>query len=137
MPRRTIRNLPTAVVAHTTTPSLAVAFVRSLHRFAYRLRRSPRRASLPGSLHPTVAFQAESLESRVALDAEGSWSGDRSISLSFADDGIDIAGAANAMGLTFAKFDSEQWQATVLQALQSMADVVSREIGRRNETGNW
>ncbi len=77
----------------------------------------------------------ESLESRIALDADGPISGeDRYITLSFADDGVDIGGSPNTLHDKFQAWGETAWQNAVLRAVQTWAKEVSLDVGLVDET---
>lgn len=82
----------------------------------------------PRSAATTLGF--ESLESRIALDAQGVLTGiDPHFTLSFADDGVSIGKEANVVN---ARFDAivprVQWREAVLQAFQTWAVHTNSDI---------
>jgi hypothetical protein len=73
----------------------------------------------------------ETLEPRLALDAEGALAGvDPHLTLSFADDGVPIAGQVSALETTFDSVASSSvWREQILRAFQTWAVLTNSDIG--------
>ena len=80
----------------------------------------------------------ENLEGRRALDADGLlYGGDAYLTLSFAEDGTNIAGLESSLFSTFGALGStEQWQEAILRAFQTWAVQTNAAIGVVDDSGD-
>jgi hypothetical protein len=80
----------------------------------------------------------ENLEDRRALDAKGLlYGGDAHLTLSFAEDGTNIAGLESSLFSTFGALGStEQWQEAILRAFQMWAVETNAAIGVVGDSGD-
>lgn len=83
-------------------------------------------------------LRLEPLESRLLLDGEGFQAGtDVHLSLSFAADGTEIAGQANALTSTFDSIaPTADWQEAILRAFQTWAVETNADVGVRSDNGD-
>ncbi len=82
-------------------------------------------------------LSVESLERRELLDASGSlWNESPNLTLSFAAEGVDVAGEPNQLDAYFeSAFQNEDWQGTILEAFQQWAVTTNANVGVVNEDG--
>lgn len=84
----------------------------------------------------TTALRGEQLEMRELLRAPVIWTELPRLTLSFAPDGVDIAGEVNQLAATFnAQFANEPWQETILKGFQTWAAETNANVGVVTETG--
>jgi hypothetical protein len=82
-------------------------------------------------------LRMENLEARMMLDSKGlPATNDAYLTLSFAEDGVEVAGQANALS---AKFDSlaptADWQSVILRAFQTWTSLTNADIGVVDDGG--
>ena len=95
-----------------------------------------RSTSQNGKRTAALALRYESLEKRELLRAPVIWTELSRLTLSFAPDGVDIAGEANELAATFdSTFNGEAWQETILKGFQTWASETNANIGVVPETG--
>jgi hypothetical protein len=104
--------------------------------FWRKATRKPRRAK-SNLRRNGKRLRVEGLESRTMLDSNGLLlTNDAYLTLSFADDGVEVAGQSNTLA---AEFDSlapfAVWQATILRAFQAWTSRTNADIGVVDDGG--
>lgn len=88
--------------------------------------------------HKRIARSFEPLEPRLALDGSAAPIGaDGYLTLSFAQDGVLVAGQPNGLASTFGQLGSDQqWQDTILRAFQTWAIHTNADVGLVDDSGD-
>jgi hypothetical protein len=110
---------------------------KRLFRVFSHFRPHQRRACCSAPRRQGKSLRIENLEARMLLDSKGLLStNDAYLTLSFADDGVQVAGQSNALA---AKFDSlaptADWQSAILRAFQTWTSLTNADIGVVDDKG--